>query len=176
MELNAFHRYERSRLNPYIFTGASVFHFNPKAQLDGTWYDLQPLGTEGQFITGGGYEKPYKLFQVAVPVGFGIAVQLNKKLRLKADFCHRFLFTDYLDDVSTVYPDLESLSATPGGDIAVALSSRRKDGKYPNANSPRGSAKYKDAYTTFGLTLVYNPGIAHCPATFKTTHIKRKVR
>jgi uncharacterized protein DUF6089 len=175
-ELNAFHRYERSRLNTYLFTGASVFHFNPKAKLNDTWYELQPLGTEGQYITGGGYVKPYKLVQFALPLGFGIAVQLSKKLRLKAEFCHRLLFTDYLDDVSTVYPDLESLSATPGGEIAVALSSRRSDGKYPGANRPRGNPKYKDAFTTFGCTLVYNPGIMKCPSTFKTTKVKRKFR
>jgi hypothetical protein len=174
-ELNEFHRYERSRVNLYLFTGASVFHFNPKAKLNDTWYELQPLGTEGQYIAGGGYEKPYKLFQLAVPIGFGIAVQLSKKLRLKTEFCHRLLFTDYLDDVSTVYPDLESLSATPGGELAAALSSRKLDGKYPDANRPRGSSKYKDAFTTFGLTLVYNPGISHCPATFKSTSTRSKL-
>jgi hypothetical protein len=175
-EINAFHRYERSRLNTYLFTGVSAFHFNPKAKLNDTWYELQPLGTEGQYITGGGYAKPYKLYQFAVPVGFGIAVQLSRQLRLKAEFCHHLLFTDYLDDVSTVYPDLESLSTTPGGELAVALSSRRSDGKYPSANRPRGSAKHKDAFTNFGLALVYNPGIMKCPATFKNTKIKRKNR
>ncbi|MFI5218792.1 MAG: hypothetical protein ACHQNT_04825 [Bacteroidia bacterium] len=172
-ELNTFHRYERSRLNTYIFTGASVFHFNPKAKLNGTWYELQPLGTEGQYITGGGYARPYKLFQLDVPLGFGIALQLSRRFRLKAEFCHHLLFTDYLDDVSTVYPDVESLLATPGGELAVALSGRQLNGKYPKANSQRGNSKFKDAFTTFGFTLVYNPGIMQCPATFKSTRIRK---
>lgn len=176
IELTAFHRYERTRLNPFILAGASVFHFNPKAKLNDRWYELQPLGTEGQYITGGGYAKPYKLIQFSIPLGFGIAIQLSKKIRLKAEFCHHLLFTDYLDDVSTVYPDVESLSSTPKGEQAVALSGRRLNGTYPPANSPRGGSKYKDAYTTTGLTLIYNPGIMRCPSAFKSTIIRRKTR
>lgn len=175
-EITAFHRYERSTLNPYLLAGASVFHFSPKAQLNGAWYELQPLGTEGQYITGGGYAKPYTLIGFSVPVGFGIGVQLSRHFRLKAEFCHRLLFTDYLDDVSTVYPDLESLSSTPNGDLATAFSSRLLSGKYPDANRPRGSSKYKDTFTTMGLTLIYNPGIMRCPSAFKSTKIHRKVR
>jgi hypothetical protein len=172
-EINSLHRYERSRMNVYVFSGVSVFHFNPQAELNGTWNPLQPLGTEGQYIPQGGYAKPYNLFQLSVPVGFGITVQLNKKIRLKAEFMHNFLFTDYLDDVSTVYPDVEALSATPNGETAVDLSSRRLDGNFPKAHTVRGGSKYNDAFSSFGLTLAFNPGISHCPATFKTTKIKR---
>lgn len=172
-EFTAFHRFERRRLNPYFLTGASVFHFNPKAKLNGIWYELQPLGTEGQYIKGGTGEKPYKLTQLSIPLGFGFALQLSKQLRLKAELNHRLLFTDYLDDVSTIYPDLELLSSTPDGELAVALSGRRLNGKYPAANRPRGNPKYKDAYTTIGFTLIYNPGIMQCPATFKSTRIRK---
>lgn len=174
VEFCSLHRYERSRVNVFVFTGASVYHYNPKAKLDDTWYELQPLGTEGQYIPAGTYAKPYSLTQLSIPVGFGVTVQLSKKFRVKTQFCHNILFTDYLDDISTVYPDLESLSATPNGDLAVKLSNRKLNGKYPAANSPRGSAKYKDAYTTIGITLLYNPGISKCPATFKTTKIRRR--
>ena len=172
-EFTAFHRYERRRFNPYFLTGASVFHFNPKANLNGSWYELQPLGTEGQNISGDQYAKPYKLTQLAVPLGFGVAVQLARHFRLKAEFCHRLLFTDYLDDVSAAYPDLEALSSTPNGKLAAALSSRRLNGKYPGTNTQRGNPKYKDAYSTIGFTLIYNPGVMRCPASFRSTKIKR---
>ena len=37
---------------PFIYTGFSLFHFNPKAENpDGEWINLQPLGTEGQGTT-----------------------------------------------------------------------------------------------------------------------------
>ena len=40
--------------SPYIFGGIAVFNFKPRAQYQGNWYDLQPLGTEGQgTLTGG---------------------------------------------------------------------------------------------------------------------------
>lgn len=166
-EMNSAHRWERNLINPYVFAGVSFFHFNPQAELNGTWYDLQPLGTEGQYISNGNYEKPYELNQFAIPLGFGMGIRVSKKIRVKIEFCHRLLFTDYLDDVSTVYPDNESLSATSNGQLAVALSSRRPDGKYPQADQVRGNSKSKDTFSSFGLTLVYNPGIAKCPASFK---------
>lgn len=175
-EFNSLHRYEKSRLNAFVFTGVSVYHFNPKAKFNDAWYALQPLGTEGQYIENGNYPKPYKLVQVAIPAGFGLMCQLSRYWRLKAEFNHRILFTDYLDDVSTNYPDYEALLASPGGALAASLSGRRINGQYPAADSPRGGAKHKDAYTSIGLSLIYNPGISHCPASFSHTKIKRNRR
>ncbi len=37
---------------PFVFAGLAYFHTNPQNQLDDTWYDLQPLGTEGQGTSG----------------------------------------------------------------------------------------------------------------------------
>lgn len=176
VELNSLHRYEKSRMNAFVFAGVSVFHFNPKAKLNNEWHALQPLGTEGQYITVGEYPKPYKLIQLSIPLGFGLTCQLSRYFRLKAEFCHHVLFTDYLDDVSTNYPNREALLALPDGAIAVALSSRKKNGLYPETNSPRGGSKYKDTYTNIGFSLIYNPGISHCPASFKSTRIKRQRR
>lgn len=38
---------------PYVFGGVGLLFNNPKAQLDGKWYDLQKMGTEGQTLEGG---------------------------------------------------------------------------------------------------------------------------
>ena len=35
----------KERFSPYVFTGISVFSFNPRAFYQGQWVDLQPLGT-----------------------------------------------------------------------------------------------------------------------------------
>ena len=61
-------RERQKRIVPYLIAGFGVFHFNPTA--DGV--ALQPLGTEGQFIPGGGYPSPYSLWQMDVPLGIGI--------------------------------------------------------------------------------------------------------
>ena len=54
---------------PYLFVGLGYFHMNPQNRLDDTWYDLQPLGTEGQGTASGG--KPYPLDVFNIPHGFG---------------------------------------------------------------------------------------------------------
>ncbi|MBK7856610.1 MAG: hypothetical protein IPJ79_18475 [Bacteroidetes bacterium] len=174
-EFNVNHRFERRLVNPFFSLGVAFFHFNPKAQMGDTWYELQPLGTEGQNLTGSNV-KPYKLNQMAIPIGTGISFSVSRNVRLKVGLCHRFLFTDYLDDVAGNYPDLESLSSTTNGDVAVALSNRRIDGKYPAPGQQRGSSKYKDSYTTIDFSIIFNPGIIKCPASFKSTRPTRRNR
>jgi hypothetical protein len=39
-------------INPYGMFGLGYFWFNPKANYEGETYELQPLGTEGQYIPG----------------------------------------------------------------------------------------------------------------------------
>ncbi len=105
------------KLSAYVFTGFSAFHFNPKGEYEGTWYKLQPLGTEGQ---GSGVDKfqaldiegnvvtvqtkdPYKLWAFAIPIGIGVKYGINKKLAISLELSNRYTTTDYLDDVSSPY-------------------------------------------------------------------------
>lgn len=113
---------------PYAFAGVTVFHHNPQAFVSedsglpeaGTWVDLQPLGTEGQHAelletdVNHGIE-PYKLIQIAIPFGIGVRYKLNQVLDFSVESGVRYLFTDYIDDVSANYVD-------PGvfGDDALA--------------------------------------------------------
>ena len=150
--------YKKHRLNPFAFAGAGLFHFNPQGQLNGVWYNLRPLGTEGQFIEGGDYSKPYKLTQLSMPMGLGIYVQLNSHWRVRLEYAHHFTKTDYLDDVSNAYPDLDQLAATVNGDLAVQLSNRRLVGTSPPPGRPRGNPKYNDSFSALGVMIIYNPG------------------
>lgn len=111
------------RFSPFIFAGLSIFKFNPKAKLNGVWYDLQPLGTEGQGTTAYPDKKPYKLTALAIPFGAGIKWSVSPSISLGFEFGLRKTFTDYLDDVSTTYADPSLLSAekTP---ISAMLSTR----------------------------------------------------
>jgi hypothetical protein len=113
----------RVRWTPYVFGGLAVFHHNPQAQAPendlfgnplpeaGKWVDLQPLGTEGQFATLSDSAvnkgiKPYKRIQIAIPMGVGARFRLNQLMDLSVEFGFRYLFTDYIDDVSRNYVDL----------------------------------------------------------------------
>lgn len=146
---------------PYLLAGFSVFYFNPKAEINGEWVDLRPLGTEGQFK---GDE--YYTVQGAVTYGLGFKIDLSYEWSLNFELSARQTFTDYLDDVSTVYPDMDELQDLRG-QIAVDLSDRSMLG--PNeipigqVGRQRGNKNNKDAYVMFGVGLVYYFGDIRCP-------------
>lgn len=99
--------------NIYLFAGVGLLKFNPQGYLDGTWYDLKPFGTEGQNFKDG--PAPYSLFTVVVPMGLGYRWQVgNPNLMVGIEIGHRITFSDYIDDVSTVYYDNAALADQPG--------------------------------------------------------------
>ncbi len=94
----------------YVFGGISGFYHNPQGQIyvdgelrDDTWYNLRELTTEGQ-------ETPYSAIGVAIPAGIGLYFTFDKTWRFGWELSWRTTFTDYLDDVSTVYADPSLLS------------------------------------------------------------------
>ena len=128
-----------SRLSwtPYAFAGVTVFHHNPQALAPanglngqplpeaGQWVNLRELGTEGQYAnletTDANYGlKPYNLIQAAIPIGLGVRFKLNEVVDFSAELGFRYLFTDYIDDVSRNYVDLGVLDS----ELARALSYR----------------------------------------------------
>jgi hypothetical protein len=139
---------------PYFFGGIGGFIFNPQANINGTWYDLQPLGTEGQGMTG--YNTKYKRFSLSFPMGIGLRFSLNRRVNLGFEIGMRRTFTDYLDDVSKYYPDLEALRAS--SPTAANLSYRRPEltGENDTPNQNRGTLKGKDRYLIMGINLSFN--------------------
>ena len=125
---------------PYVFGGAAIFHHNPQALapaagLDGQplaeageWINLRDLGTEGQHAellpTDANYGiKPYKLIQLAIPIGVGVRFKVHDVVDFSAELGFRYLFTDYIDDVSQNYVDLGVLDS----ELARALSYRSNE-------------------------------------------------
>ena len=156
--------------SPYLFAGVSVFRFNPKAQFnyqsymmdaslqaqDGDWIELHPLGTEGQETTKFNDKRRYSLTQLSVPVGLGAKWQLDDYWAFGFEFGVRKTFTDYLDDVSSIYVD-NIIVGGASGPMAVALKDRSMEvGQTPFENGDvRGNAATKDWYVIGGLTLTY---------------------
>lgn len=141
---------------PYLFTGIAFFKFNPKAAIGNSSYELQPLGTEGQGTNG---IKPYKRFQVAIPIGGGIKIAVGD-IGIGIEVGARRTYTDYLDDVSTLYPEMNSLLAAKGP-AAVALSDRSFSRLDTSASVPiafgkqRGNASDNDWYLFAGVTVFW---------------------
>ena len=119
----------RMGFTPYIFAGISVFHHNPKGLVPenamltpgdsihlpeaGQWVSLRKLHTEG-------VENSYSAFQISIPFGLGARFRLNQFMDLEAEMSYRYLFTDYIDDVSTNYVDKGTLES----DLARVMSDR----------------------------------------------------
>lgn len=139
--------YQRSALNFHAFAGIGVLYFNPKAELDGKTYALQPLQTEG---------KKYSRFQPVIPIGLGARIRLDPFFNILVEGGYRFTFTDYLDDVSIRrYPD----GATLKSDLSRRLSDRRPEiGTQPDNPTQvgvRGNPKENDGYVILNVTLQY---------------------
>ena len=110
----------RTKFAPFIFGGLSVYRFNPQAELGDDWYNLQPLGTEGQGTTAYPDREKYKRLKVAIPFGGGFKFKLSRRFGMTVEAGARRLFTDYFDDVSTTYADKDILLAE-NGELSVIL-------------------------------------------------------
>lgn len=141
---NGVRFYQRSVFNTYLFAGVGLLYSNPKAELNGKKYALQPLQTEGV---------SYSRFQPVIPYGVGARVMLNPFFNLAIEGSYRFTFTDYLDDVSTVHPDKTDWTDP----VRIALSDRRPElGLSPyEAGTRRGNASNNDSYLLITVKLEY---------------------
>lgn len=149
---------EPKMFSPYVMLGINGFTFNPQTFYDGKWQNLAELGTEGQFLEGSSVS-PYKTFQVAVPMGIGVDLAVSEYNKVGLEFGLRKTFTDYLDDVSGVYPDLDELKAHHP--TAAALSYRTDEylEDYTNFNPEggiRGNPNNKDLYFFAGINFTFN--------------------
>ena len=158
-QYDLFSLYEK-RLTPYAMAGVAAFHFNPFVYYTGKEkVFLQPLGTEGQGLDG--YGTKYNRLQFAIPLGAGVKYAISDKITLGLEGHVRKTFTDYLDDVSTDYADVNLLLAG-NGQTAVDLSYRGDELSngspvYPSG-AQRGSPKAKDIYYFAGLHLTWKIG------------------
>jgi hypothetical protein len=112
---------------PYAFVGVAVFHHNPQAQVPerdllgnafpdaGEWINLRPLQTEG---------KSYSSIQLGIPFGIGARFRLNDLMDIAVEFSVRYTLTDYLDDVSGNYVDLNTFGSN---EKAKAMSYRSNE-------------------------------------------------
>jgi hypothetical protein len=95
--------YAENKWAPYITGGFGGFYFNPTTQYLGQRVALQPLGTEGQGLPG--YSDKYKRISLTLIGGGGFKWWINDRFSMAYELTYHHTFTDYIDDVSTVYPD-----------------------------------------------------------------------
>lgn len=154
------------KATPYIFCGIGFFKYNPKAlyknPADGTsaWYELQPLGTEGQGTAAYPDRPKYQLIDVCMPFGLGYRWRISPNVHLTAEYGWRKTWTDYLDDVSTTYVG-ENVLLGPGGGGSVAAMLADRSGEiepgYVNGvGVKRGDDSLDDWYSYFSVSLTFS--------------------
>lgn len=153
VEFNFFqyvHGSEDYFYTPYLLLGFSIFQFNPRTELNGDVYDLRDFETElvsygsvsGGFLLGGGWKW-----------------DINKDWSINIEMSYRRLFTDYLDDVSSVYPDPSNLQ----NQTAMDLSDRSLIDGISGEGRQRGNSKDNDSYNFLGISIMRYFGRLECP-------------
>jgi hypothetical protein len=154
----------------YVFGGLSAYYHNPQGQIldpdpgygiaaDDTWYKLRKFKTEGQ-------EKPYSNFGLAIPAGIGLFFTWEKEWRIGWELSWRTIFTDYLDDISTVYADPANMPSDEArafssqssqiiiNEINDPASGSLNDHRYREGfNTKRGDPSHNDSYLTTQLSI-----------------------
>jgi Domain of unknown function (DUF6089) len=130
----------KRKITPFVFGGINYFYFNPQANSGGTFINLEPLQTEG---------KDYFLHQIAIPLGLGLKMKWGR-FSFSAEWGIRKTFTDYLDDISTNYPNPGEISAQ-----AEEMSNKTGVPLQKIAGKQRGDSTRKDLYVFTGFTISY---------------------
>ncbi|MBB5395606.1 DUF6089 family protein [Mucilaginibacter sp. AK015] len=137
----------KNKYTPYIYLGAGVTSYAPRAVLDDKLVGLRALRTEGQ-------SNPYATTTIVIPFGAGVKYNFSGKWTVAADLGYRYTTTDYLDDVSGLYADPSRLSSA----AAVKLADRSGEKTHVYIGTPgtqRGDFKPRDYYLFVGFTLSY---------------------
>jgi hypothetical protein len=103
------------------------------------------LKTEGQ-------ASPYGKATFIMPLGFGMRIGLTKDIRLGFEATCFKTFTDYMDDVSTFYPEIGVLTDP----AAAYLSNPSNSPELFLPGSRRGDLNQKDAYYRLSASLIFN--------------------
>ena len=133
--------YQRSPYNFYAFLGIGLMHMNPKAELDGVKYALKPLHTENA---------NYSLFQPVIPFGIGAKIKVNPFFNIAIEGGWRMTFTDYIDDVSTVYP--ADKGTWDPNSVRYRLTDRRVG---EHTYNKRGNPSKNDSYYLLNVKIEY---------------------
>lgn len=146
---------------PYVFAGAGLTYLTPKASYQGQSVSLAPLHTEGV---------AYNRMPGMIRYGAGVPLTVSMRLRAHIELSYTQVQSDYVDDVSTRYPDYTKL--TP---LGVALSDRRPEiGGSPNPpGAQRGHPGAKDGYFIASLRLAY---LLSTPANQRYSRSRRSPR
>ena len=139
---------------PYVFGGVALFQFNPQADFQGETVDLADFNTEGT---------DYSKLQLSLPFGVGVKYSIGDRWNVGFEVGVRKAFTDYLDDVSDEYADLDGRAAAIA-DRSDELSEFNNPQFSPG--DTRGNPDNDDLYYNFGFTITKTFRSNECTGDF----------
>lgn len=139
------------RFSPYLFTGVGLVIFQPTAKYNGEKYRLDRLSTEGQ-------ENGYKNAVVTIPYGGGVKYNYKDTWNVFAEIGYRTPLTDYIDDVSGVYPVNPKFVGNPAVNLTNPADPNNPN--YNNIGKPgtqRGDFRKRDTYlfVSVGISFTF---------------------
>ncbi|MBR1514026.1 MAG: hypothetical protein IJ622_07035 [Bacteroidales bacterium] len=153
----------KKNISPYIFGGISVFQYTPFAEVNGELVNLRYLDPQNKSLR---YTEPpladdakwfekmtYKSMpmSLSIPFGMGVKFSLSRHMGATIEWRMQKTFTDYLDDVATVYPEQHSVYTSEDGTV-YDLSD--PTGNY-HAGQQRGNATFNDWFGMARVSLTW---------------------
>lgn len=132
------------KISPYLFAGIGGVVFNPTAKYQGKVYNLKEYTTEGQ-------KQPYTNYVLAIPYGAGFRYNFVGDWSIFSEIGYRTAYSDYLDDVSGSYADLNTIPTAEGKYFAD------RTGAPYNSNQgvQRGDFRKRDTYMFVGIGITF---------------------
>ena len=144
----------KKNVSPYIFGGISVFHYTAFADVNGTMVDLSDHLTEAAPNDPKWYDRIFgktSPIGISLPFGMGVKLSLSRHVAATVEWRMQKTFTDYLDDVATVYPEQHAIYTDEDGN--------QYDLTDPTGNylpgQQRGNSAFKDWFGVAGVSLTW---------------------
>ncbi len=149
--------YQRKPINIFLSAGIAATWYVPKGMSTNTYHDGSVNPSAGKMVALRKLKTEqvdYSPITLAIPLGGGVKIMASPFLNITVSAAYRFTFTDYLDDVSTVYPGIDSFEDP----LAAAMSDKRfeiEDGFVAQPGAKRGNPDSKDGYFILGIRADY---------------------
>jgi hypothetical protein len=136
---------------PYVFTGGGLLFFSPKGVYQNSstgeneWYRLRFYNTENR-------DRTYRNFALTIPYGVGAKIRLKDNWGLTTQVGYRTAFTDFIDDVSGMYPKKPFTGSLEEIALKRTLSDPTGVG---SPGTQRGDLRKRDSYMFVGIGISF---------------------
>lgn len=162
LNYNSFRYLSRNEfpISMAAFVGFGITTNNPTTLYKGEYVSLRPLQTEG---------KSYSGIAPLIPFGLSIGYRINNQFNVSLSAGYRYVFSDYLDDVSSNYLDPNLINDPTTRSLAYRGVMRTEQNRYKGMEGPvndptypyygpgskRGNSSSKDGYLLIGIKAEY---------------------